>query len=76
MSERFSLDVEFLAAYLLEEVEFSHLGVTVALPFHVNDVITISPYAAATFELGGLQTVSPSDAQNEYIVGASVSAGF
>ena len=75
-NEKLSLDIEFLAAYLVEETEFSHVGVTLALPYQLNDIITVSPYVAATFELGGLKTVSPSSAGNEYIAGASVSAGF
>lgn len=76
LGEKFAVEVELLAAYLIEEGEFSHLGATVALPFQLNEVFTISPYVAATVELDGLQTVSPSDAENEYIAGVSLSAGF
>jgi hypothetical protein len=76
LNEKLSLDLELLAAYLIEESEFSHLGATVALPFRLNDAFTVSPYVAATIELAGLKVVSPSNAQNEYIAGVSVSAGF
>ncbi|MFP6882573.1 MAG: hypothetical protein VCA34_16600 [Roseibacillus sp.] len=47
-----------------------------ALPFRLNDAFTVSPYVAATIELAGLKVVSPSNAQNEYIAGVSVSTGF
>lgn len=76
LSEKLSLDIELLGAYLAEESEFSHVGATVALQYQLNDMFTISPYVAATIELAGLKVVSPSDAQNEYIGGVSVSADF
>ena len=76
LNEKLSLDLELIAAYLTEESEFSHLGATVALPFRLNDAFTVSPYVAATIELAGLKVVSPSNAQNEYIAGVRVSAGF
>jgi hypothetical protein len=76
LSEKLSVDVELLAAYLLEEGEFSHVGATLALPIQLGEIFTISPYVAATIELDGLQDVSPSDAENEYIAGISLSAGF
>ena len=76
INEKLSVDVELLAAYLTEESEFSHVGATVALPYQLSDIFTISPYVAATLELDGLKTVSPSNAENEYIGGVSISAGF
>jgi hypothetical protein len=76
LNEKLSLNIEFLAAYLVEDSEFSHLGATLALPYQLNDIFTISPYVAATIELAGLKLVSPSNAENEYIGGVSISAGF
>ncbi len=76
LGEKLSLDVELLAAYLFEEGEFSHLGATVAFPYRIGEVLTVSPYAAMTLELEGLKSVSPSNAENEYIGGVSLSAGF
>ncbi len=76
INEKLAIDVEILAAYLIEEGNFSHLGATVALPFQITDAITVSPYVAATLELEGLKAVSPSNAENEFIGAVSVSAGF
>lgn len=76
LNDKLSLDVELLAAFLLEEGEFSHLGATFAMPYQLTDLITVSPYLSATLELDGLEGVSPVDAENEYIGGVTISAGF
>lgn len=76
LSERLSLDIELLGAYLVEEGDFSHLGATISFPFVITDVLTLTPYVSGTLELDGLSTVSPTNAQNELIGGITLSAGF